>query len=279
VTPTVAPTVPVVDQDAAAQTMLTVNAADGVLAGATDPAASEPLSVSAVNGLSAGVGNPVATAYGTLTLNADGSYSYAATASPSSLPNGAALDNVAFTVSDSHGNAVTSTLSNLVTTATTRSMSDRPAVSISAGNANSVFDGRAGNEMITAGANNFIMAGNGNDTVIGGANNVIMVGSGQDQLVAGFNDNWPLGAGKDTLAFNASGFGNNSVSGFNPSQDVLSFNSSLFQSYPAVHAATTQVGNNVIIDSHGDQVTLVGVQASQLTQKDRSRKAKSSASP
>ena len=112
-TPTVAPTVPVVDQDAAAQTMLTVNAADGVLAGATDPAASEPLS----------------------------------------------------------------------------------------------------------------------------------------------------------------------VSGFNPSQDVLSFNSSLFQSYPAVHAATTQVGNNVIIDSHGDQVTLVGVQASQLTQKDRSRKAKSSASP
>jgi VCBS repeat-containing protein len=289
---TVAPTVPVVDQDAAAQTTLTVNAAHGVLAGATDPAASEPLSVSAVNGLSTSVGHPVATAYGTLTLNADGSYSYAATASASSLPNGAALDNVAFTVSDSHGNAVTSTLSVLVYNSNDTLYVGTAGGNISAGNANSVIDGRGGNEMISVGngadaifggsgdtimagngndtiggaANNLIVAGNGNDTVTGGANDQIFVGSGQDQLVAGFNDTWSIGTGKDTIAFNASGFGNNSISGFNPSQDVLTFNSSLFQNYAAVHAATTQVGANAVIsDTHGDQVTLVGVNASQLT--------------
>ena len=289
---TVGPTVPVVDQDAAALTTLTVNAAHGVLAGATDPALSEPLSVSAVNGLGNSVGHPVATAYGTLTLNADGSYSYAATASPSSLPNGAALDNVAFTVSDTHGNAVTSTLSILVYNSNDTLYVGSAGGSISAGNANSVIDGRGGNELIsagngqdaifggsgdfitagndndviTAGANNFIMAGSGNDTIIGGANDFFAVGAGQDQLVAGFNDTWSLGTGKTTLAFNASGFGNNSVSGFNPSQDVLTFNSSLFQNYAAVHAATTQVGSNAVIaDTHGDQVTLVGVNVSQLT--------------
>jgi serine acetyltransferase len=46
----------------------------------------------------------------------------------------------------------------------------------------------------------------------------------------------------------------------------FSFNSSLFQNYAAMHAATKQIGANAVItDAHGDQVTLVGVNASQLT--------------
>jgi serralysin len=123
-----------------------------------------------------------------------------------------------------------------------------------------------GNDTVAPGNNSVAILVNGNDTVIGGANDLIFVGSGQDQLVAGFNDSWSVGAGKDTIAFNAAGFGSNTIAGFNPSQDVLTFNASLFQNYAAVHAATTQVGSNAVITgAHGDQITVVGVNASQLT--------------
>jgi Bacterial Ig-like domain len=56
---------------------VTANAAQGVLANDIDPIAGDSLKVSAVNGQMASVGHPVAGAYGTLKLNADGSYSYA----------------------------------------------------------------------------------------------------------------------------------------------------------------------------------------------------------
>jgi VCBS repeat-containing protein len=295
----------------------------GVLAGTSDPSVSLPLSVSAVNGSSANVGHAIATTYGKLTLNANGSYSYSETASLSTV---AAFDNVSFTVSDVNGNTTTSTLSILVYNPNEALYVGSAGGSITTGSASSVVDARADNESVVAGSgsdtifggnNEFISAGNGqdvittgtnavvtlgngddtvtagagslvmlgngndtvapgnnsvailgngNDTVIGGANDLIFVGSGQDQLVAGFNDSWSVGAGKDTIAFNAAGFGSNTIAGFNPSQDVLTFNASLFQNYAAVHAATTQVGSNAVItDAHGDQITVVGVNASQLT--------------
>jgi hypothetical protein len=47
---------------------------------------------------------------------------------------------------------------------------------------------------------------------------------------------------------------------------VLQFNHILFLNYNAVHGATTLVGpNTVITDLQGDQITLTGVTASQVT--------------
>ena len=162
---TVTPTVPAVDLDVTAGATLSANAANGVLAGASDPAASQPLSIVAVNGASGNVGHSVAGAYGTLTLNADGSYSYAATANSAALPDGGALDNFTFTVSDIIGNTATATLSILVASANDTFYVGTAGGAVTAGNGNSVIDGRAGNETI--------IAGNGPDVVFAGANDTI----------------------------------------------------------------------------------------------------------
>jgi VCBS repeat-containing protein len=255
---TVTPTVPRVNLDVATQATLTANAAHGVLASASAPGASLPLAVTAVGGVAADVGQAIATADGTLTLNADGSYSYTETANSSSLVDGAAVDNISFTATDINGNGVTANLSILVYNPGDPLYVGSAGSPITVGNASSVVDGRAGTETIKV--------GNGNDAVFAGTHDAITVGSGQDQLVAGFDANWTLGTGQDTLAFNSSGFGSNTVSGFNTSQDILKFNPTLFQNYAAVLAATTQVGSNAVItDPQGDQVTLVNVTATHLT--------------
>lgn len=58
---------------------LSVNAANGVLANNTDPIPNDTLIVSAVDGLASHVGHALVGSYGTLTLNANGSYSYLGT--------------------------------------------------------------------------------------------------------------------------------------------------------------------------------------------------------
>ena len=207
---TVTPTVPNVDLDAAAGATLSATAAHGVLAGASDPTASEPLTVSAVNGAAANVGRAIATAYGTLTLNADGSYSYTATASAASLPNGAAEDNVTFTVTDLNGNSTTSTLSILVYGSSLTLYVGAAGGSLNVGNGNSVIDGRAGTETITA--------GNGKDDIFAGDNATITAGNGQDAVTAGANSRITLGNGNDTVTAGAGstislGNGSNTVTG------------------------------------------------------------------
>jgi VCBS repeat-containing protein len=82
--------------------MVSVGASTGVLANDTDPDAHDQLVVSAVNGSAADVGQAVKGTYGSLTLNADGSYAY--TANKGALPSQiVAQDSFNFTVSDGHG--------------------------------------------------------------------------------------------------------------------------------------------------------------------------------
>ena len=105
----------------------------------------------------------------------------------------------------------------------------------------------------------------GNDTVFGGANDTISLGNGQNQLVAAPGDVWTVGSGQDTFAFNA-GFGNNTITDFNTSRDVLQFNHALFVNFAAAMADTKQVGANTVITyDANDSVTLTGVAASHLT--------------
>ncbi len=88
---------------------ITMDAAHGVLANDHDPDTHDVLHVSAINGDSAKVGISVAGAYGHLTLNMNGSYSYTADKS-GSLKGGSAEDIFNYTVDDGHGGKATAQL-------------------------------------------------------------------------------------------------------------------------------------------------------------------------
>jgi Ca2+-binding RTX toxin-like protein len=135
--------------------------------------------------------------------------------------------------------------------------SSHDKITLGNGNGDVVNDaGRGGNTMTV---------GNGNDTVFGGLNDTIAIGNGQNQLVAAPGDVWTVGSGQDTFAFNA-GFGNNTITDFNTSRDVLQFNHALFVNFAAAMADTKQVGANTVITyDANDTVTLTGVAASHLT--------------
>ena len=85
---------------------LTADSAHGVLANYGDPDMHDTLHVSAVNGLSSSVGTAIHGAHGTLTLNANGSYTYKAL--PGEAKSG--QDLFAYTVDDGHGGVSTSEL-------------------------------------------------------------------------------------------------------------------------------------------------------------------------
>jgi probable HAF family extracellular repeat protein/VCBS repeat-containing protein len=88
------------------------NAAGGVLSHDRDPDIHDVLYISAVHGSGANVGRSIAGRYGTLTLNADGSYSYTENflGRLLSLINFSAVDTFSYTVSDGHGGTASSTL-------------------------------------------------------------------------------------------------------------------------------------------------------------------------
>jgi VCBS repeat-containing protein len=88
------------------------NAASGVLSHDSDPDIHDTLYIGAVNGSATNVGRSIAGKYGTLTLNADGSYSYNENFFGQLLSrfNISLLDTFSYTVSDGHGGTATSTL-------------------------------------------------------------------------------------------------------------------------------------------------------------------------
>ncbi|WP_284189966.1 VCBS domain-containing protein, partial [Zoogloea oryzae] len=117
--------VPVASADSAAireDDTLAVDAATGVLANDTDVDASDLLRVGAVGvagaaPLAAGVGTAVTGTYGTLVLNADGSYTYAVdTAAGQALKAGqAATETFTYVVADGHGGTAMQTLTLAIT--------------------------------------------------------------------------------------------------------------------------------------------------------------------
>jgi VCBS repeat-containing protein len=108
---------------------LSVPAATGVLLNDTDVDAGDTKTVSTVGGSAANVGNALAGTYGTVTLNADGSYIYSAnTAAADALKQGqTATDVFAYTMKDSGGLNSSSTL-----TITVNGLNDPPVLSLDA---------------------------------------------------------------------------------------------------------------------------------------------------
>jgi Ca2+-binding RTX toxin-like protein len=104
--------------------------------------------------------------------------------------------------------------------------------------------------LIGGGGNDQFAAGLGNDTIDGGTGNDAMTG----------------GAGDDTFVFSAAGFGNDTISDFNPAEDVLQFSPSLFVNFQEARANAQDVAGGTVITNGADTVMLANIAVSSLNQ-------------
>jgi len=218
---------------------VSVSASGGALNNDTDPDSNDVagLFVSQVNGVTGNVGHTVAGTYGSLTLNADGSYSYVA--KQGSLPSKfVAQDTFNYTVADGHGGTTNSTLSIVVSNPGTNYKAGK-STTLNGGNGPDVLDGSLGHAIL--------LGGNGPDVLIGGDGDTLTGGKGPDIFL--FRQN----------------FGATVVTDFDVNTDAIQFDKSLFTSVGDILSHTTNsAGSAVIADSHGDSVTLLGVTLAQL---------------
>jgi len=175
---------PIVVPDLAHATFgTTINvAAAGVLANDAPSVTGDTLTVSAVDGLSQNVGTTVAGAYGTLTLDADGSYTYSASGHSALPSSGVSEDFFGYTALEggpSGGGSAGSTLTVVVTAPDLTYVAAPVGGSATQPNGGhyAVLDGTAGNATLNAanGVGAALVGGNG-DT-LNGAN------SGKDTFV------------------------------------------------------------------------------------------------
>ena len=255
----VSPQPPIVMPDFAHATFgTTINvAAAGVLANDTPSVTGDTLTVSAVDGLSQNVGTTVAGAYGTLTLDADGSYTYSASG-PSALPSsGVSEDFFGYTALEggpAGGGSASSSLSVVVTAPGLTYVAAPAGGSATQPNGGhyAVLDGTAGNATLNAanGVGAALVGGNG-DT-LNGAN------SGKDTFV--FMGDF----GRETV--------NNYIGKANGNFDVIQLSKTDFGTGPAALAnlandATQAPGshNTVVTDPvNHDTITFAGVSLSSL---------------
>lgn len=223
----------------AKKSVLTVSASTGLLSNDTDPDTHDNghLFVGAVGGSAANVGHSVAGTYGSVIINADGSYVY--TADKGGLPSKiVAQDTFAYTVADGHGGTDTSTLSIIVT---------NPNVDY------------------LAGANTTLKGGNGQQVLDGSAGHDVLIGGNSpDVLVGGVMDTLTGGNGPDTFLFRPH-FGANAITDFDFHNDAIQLDKSIFSSVADLLSHTTDTVNGAVInDTHGDTITLTHVTLLQL---------------
>jgi hypothetical protein len=217
----------------AKNTTLVVGAATGVLANDVDDY--DDIVVTSVGGSLANVGQPLQGSYGTLTLNADGSYQYVPNKGglPSKI---VAQDVFSYAITDDVGGIDTATLSIVLFNP---GASYAGGGSISGGNGPDVLDGSFGNAILNG-------------------------GNGPDVLIAGDGASLTGGKGPDIFLFRPE-FGVNVITDFTVNQDALQFDKSIFSSSADLFLHTSNVAGGVIIDdTEGNQVTLLGVTLAQM---------------
>jgi VCBS repeat-containing protein len=202
---------------------VSATAAQGVLTGDSDANPGDVLSVSAVLGSGTNVGNAVNGAFGVLTLNSDGSYSYNNT-NPSAVTaaGGVTEDLFNYTVSNGHGGTADATLAVLITSPNDIYKTGTSGMTLKGGSGNYVLDGSAGHMNLTAG------------------------NQGQQWLVGGPGDTLSGGKSTDTFMF-APGFGKETINNFNATHDVIDLPQSLFADFAAVQADMHVSGSSTII--------------------------------
>lgn len=209
----------------------------GVLSNDGDPDMHDHLVVGGVNGLASNVGHVVRGTYGSLTLNANGSYAY--TADKGGLPaQTVAQDTFNYSVFDGHGGTSTTALNIVVS---------NPDVAY------------------LSGVNTTVVGSNGKNVLDGSAGRDVLIGgNGADVLIGGNGDTLTGGPGPDTFLFRPN-FGVNVIADFNVNNDELQFNKSIFAGVDDIlnHLGAASSGA-IINDGHGDTITLIGVTLSQL---------------
>jgi VCBS repeat-containing protein len=230
--------VPVTNPDmahAVANQTITISAAYGVLANDSDSNSSDVLSVSAVDGLAADVNQPVAGAYGTLTLHNDGSYNYTASNASAQLPYGVGEDVFSYAANNGHGGTTTTTFTVIVTSPNENYLTGSTGQTLNAQFGNWVLDGSAGNMTLNAS-----ITFNSHQVLIGG-NGDTLNGSHY---------------GLDEFMF-APNFGNETISNFEPSRNVIALPHVDFANFAAVMAHAQQVNADTVItlDAH-DTITI-----------------------
>ena len=171
----------------------------------------DTLTVSAVDGQASNAGHALLGSYGTLTLNADGSFGYVA--DPSVPSNIIAQDTFTYTATEEAGGSATSTLTITITQPGQTYISGTPGQALTSGNGSVLLDGSLlqnetisagnGNDGVIAGSNDTIMLGNGIDVVKAGDSETITLGNGTDTVTAGANSTITLGNGADTVTAGA----------------------------------------------------------------------------
>jgi VCBS repeat-containing protein len=229
---------------------ISADAAHGVLAGATDDDGHGALKVTSVQllgtstlvGVSTGQPAIVKGTYGTLTLDADGSYTYAANGSSGALPAQIVPQDIfSYVLQDPTGNTTTADLTITLHGPGRTYAQAGTATTLTAGNGQWALDGGDSNHTLVGGPGpDWFLAGRGNDTLIGGA-------------------------GPDIFAFGPQ-IGNDVITNFNPSKDSIQFNSALLANYAAVMGAETFNGHATIITAGTNKtLTLENVAPSNLS--------------
>jgi VCBS repeat-containing protein len=222
---------------------VTADAAHGVLANDTDSNPADHVVVSAVDGLAAEVNQPVAGAYGSLTMHADGSYSYTA----NNTATGVEFDTFTYAASNGHSPASISTLTVEVDGTNQNFVYVPAGGSATGGFGSTVLDGSAGNATLTA-ATTF----NAHQILVGGPGDTLNAGS----------------FGQDTFVF-ANNFGHETINNFHPALDVIQLQYSQFGSLAAVMADIQQVGANSVLPLDANHViTITNTQHTSLTAAD-----------
>jgi VCBS repeat-containing protein len=228
---------------AVASQTVTADAAHGVLANDADTSPADHVVVSAVDGLAADVNQPVAGEYGSLTLHADGSYSYTA----SSAVTGEGTDTFTYTASNGHGPDSTSTLTITVSGANQNYIEVPSGGSGAGGYNNTVLDGSAGGATLTAAA-----TFNAHQILVGGPGDILNAAS----------------FGQDTFVF-ADNFGHETINNFHPALDVIQLQQSQFGSLAAVMADIQQVGADSVLTLDANHViTITNTPHTSLTASD-----------
>ncbi|MFD1327131.1 cadherin-like domain-containing protein, partial [Mycoplana ramosa] len=159
------------------------------------------LKVTSVSGASGTVAAGIAIAgrYGTLTLDADGNYTYVADNAETLAAGQSGVDVFTYLVDDNAGGTTTATLT--ITVNGTNDGTDGDDL-LRGTNANETFSGGKGDDIIDArGGNDVLDGGEGDDILKGGTgNDILRGGAGLDVLVGGDGDDtYELEAGDDVV--------------------------------------------------------------------------------
>ena len=120
------------------------------------------------------------------------------------------------------------------------------------------------------GIENLTLTGTKGVAATGNAGDNILVGNSGANTLTGLGGNDMLTGlgGKDTFAFTAVGFGQDTITDFDLSKDVLKFNPALFANYAAAMGHAAQVGSDTVVTYDAtDTVTLANVTMLALTSK------------